>query len=336
MNFFKALILTIILLVANGCSFTTIMSNGKPTELRIVSQKNNSFEIKTLPNRYILSPLTDLDIQSDAAMLMNAATGEILFDRNINQSRAVASMSKIMSELLILEAIEQASLTWDEIVPISDYALLISNYPGYASVKLQQDKDYTVRELFNAMAIRSANGATIALAEALAGTEKEFVNLMNKKANQLGLDQSNFVNSTGLTNVDLHNHHSVGNINDSNMMSARDLGILAKNILNQFPELIEITKLKELSFLDQSYQNSNWMLPGMQVDWINEDVTFQGVDGLKTGFTSEAGYGFTGTVQIKDRRFISVIIGTEEIGDRFLETKILYEAILEQLEEKAQ
>lgn len=336
MKFLKVFMLVFVLLVGNACSLETIFKDDKPKEFTSNSEKLYSFETKKLPAQYIIDPLPALDIAAKAAILINASTGEILFEKNANQSLAIASMSKIMTELLVLEAIETSSLNWDDLVPISSYAYMISNYPGYSSIKLRQDRDYTVRELFNAMAVRSANGATIALAELLSGTEKQFVNLMNQKAKQLDLHDTSFVNSTGLTNIDLHNYHSVGTINDSNMMSAEDLAVLAQYILKHFPELIEITKLKELNFLDESYQNSNWMLPGVQVDWINEDVTFQGVDGLKTGFTDEAGYGFTGTVEINNRRFISVIIGTDEIGERFLETKTLYEAISQQLEAKTQ
>lgn len=333
MKFLKIFMLSLVLLVGNACSFGTIINNNELNEFKPASQKTTLFESKTLPEKYILSPLPDLDIQAGAAILINAVTGEILFEKNINESRPIASMSKIMTELLILEAIELGSLNWDDVIPISDYAYLISNYPGYASVQLRQDKDYTAKELFNAMAIRSANGATIALAEAVGMNEKHFVTQMNEKAKQLELHDTNFVNSTGLTNIDLLKYHSVGTTADSNMMSARDLAILAKHILNNFPELIEVTQRTELNFQDKTYANSNAMLPGLLIDWLNEDLTFQGVDGLKTGFTGDAGYGFTGTVKINERRFISVIIDTEEYEDRFVETKTLYNAILEQLEE---
>src|SRR5699024_8715692 len=140
-------------------------------------------------------------------------------------------MSKIMSELLVLEAIDDGIIHWKDEIQISEYAFTISNQPGFASVKLKKDKTYTVRELFYAMAIQSANGAAIALAEAVSGSEKEFVTSMNEKAKQLGLNDTVFVNSTGLTNHDLNGYYSTGSVDDTNKMSANDLAILAQTII---------------------------------------------------------------------------------------------------------
>src|SRR5690606_33285576 len=228
----------------------------------------------------------------------------------------------------------EGTLRWEDTAEISEYAFVISNHPGFSTVLLQQDEAYTIQELFHAMAIRSANGATIALAEARSGSEKEFVSLMNERAHELGLEDTYFVNSTGLTNDDLQGYHSTGSLDDKNMMSANDLAVLTKHVIERFPELVEITKKKEFGFQENTYTNSNGMLPGTEVDFIDIDVTYDGVDGLKTGFTDEAGYGFTGTVQMNNTRVISVIIGTKEIEDRFLETIALYEAIKKQTRER--
>lgn len=333
MKLFKRLTILFTLLLVTACSsLNAIIGKEQSEQQKPLPELTRSLEHKTMPERYVIEPISDINIEAEAAMLMNGITGDVLFDKNIHESLAVASMSKIMTELLVLEAIEEGKISWEDTVMISDYAFTISNHPGFASVHLQQDQDYTVQELFHAMAIRSANDATIALAELVSGSEKEFVMLMNKKAEQLELNDSYFVNSTGLTNEDLQNNHSTGSISDKNMMSAEDLAKLAKYIIDHYPQLLEITKMQEFIFQNETYTNSNWMLPGLQVDLIEEDVTFEGVDGLKTGFTDDAGYGFTGTVQIKDIRFISVIIGTKEIENRFLETNILYDAVLQQLE----
>jgi len=325
----KQLTILLTLLFLTACNVNASVNDGK-AELTELSERAHALEEKSMPERYIINPISNLDIKAEAAVLVNALTGDVIFEKNSSESLPVASMSKMMTELLILEAVEEGALRWKDTVEISDYAYVISNHPGFSSVLLQQDEAYTIQELFNAMAIRSANGATIALAEALSGSEKEFVALMNDRARELGLEDTYFVNSTGLTNHDLQGFHSTGSLDDKNMMSANDLAVLAKYVINRYPELLEVTKMKEFDFQEKTYANSNWMLPGTEVDFIDIDVTFAGVDGLKTGFTDEAGYGFTGTVQMDDVRVISVIIGTEEIEDRFLETITLYEAVLEQ------
>lgn len=303
----------------------------EPVQPKLHQQMTFSLKHKSIPKWSLVEPLTDISLQAKAAFLMNSVTGDILFDKNADESLAIASMSKIMTELIVLEAIEAGELDWDDFVTISEYAYTISHQPGYSSVQLEQDKKYTVQELFYAMAIQSANGATIALAEAVSGTEKDFVSLMNNKALELQLKDTHFVNSTGLTNVDLLTYHSVGSPEDSNKMSARNLATLVQYVIQQFPDLLNITTQISFDFQGETRYNSNWMLPGTEIDWIDVDITFPGVDGLKTGFTNDAGYGFAGTVEMNDVRFISVIIGTEELENRFVETKILYEAIAEQM-----
>lgn len=322
----KRIKLVIILLFLTACTI-----NATEEDKIYFPERVLQLEGKSMPERYVVDPISDLDIQAEAAILINAVTGEVIFEKNSSTSLAVASMSKIMTELLILEAIEEDTLRWEDTTKISEYAYTISNHPGFSSVLLERDQTYAIEELFHAMAIRSANGATIALTEAMSGSEKKFVALMNKRARELGLEDTHFVNSTGLTNNDLQGFHSTGSLDDKNVMSAKDLAALTKYIIERFPELLEVTKLREFDFQGKTYSNSNWMLTGTEVDFIDVDVTYDGVDGLKTGFTEEAGYGFTGTVQMGDVRVISVIIGTEEIEDRFLETMMLYEAVEEQM-----
>jgi len=319
------------LLFTAGCNKSSTMDQ-EPLGQALHPERTHFFSTKIVPDRYLLEPITDIDLQAKSAILISAQNGDILFDKNSHESLGVASMSKIMSELLVLEAIEEGVMDWEDSVAISDYAYTISHQPGFASIKLEQDELYSVRELFHGMAITSANGATIALAEAVAGSEKEFVTLMNKKAEHLGLENTHFVNSTGLTNHDLQNYHSTGSVDDYNQMSASDLATLTKYIIDNYPDLLEVTNLTEFDVQGETFENSNWMLSGTTGNFVGIDVTYEGVDGLKTGFTSDAGYGFTGTVQIDDSRFISVVIGTDKIEDRFIETGKLYEAISKQLD----
>lgn len=324
------LIILLSLFFTTGCQLDTFFDQGR---LQRVDHQEITHTVtpKPLPERYRFERISDLNLQANSAILINAINGDVLLDKNSDEPLAIASMSKIMTELLVLEALDEGIIDWDDAVDISDYAYTISHQPGFASIQLDQNQVYSVHDLFHGMAITSANGATIALAEKVAGSEKEFVNLMNDKANELELSNTSFVNSTGLTNSDLQNNHSFGSMDDSNEMSASDLAKLTKHILDHYPELLELTSQPEFTIQDKTFQNSNWMLPGSEGHFLDADVTFPEVDGLKTGFTSDAGYGFTGTVQIDGTRFISVIIGTDAIEERFTETGKIYKAVLDQV-----
>src|SRR5699024_4622613 len=168
----------------------------------------------------------------------------------------------------------------------------------------------------------------------VAGSESKFVTQMNQKAKELGLTNSSFVNSTGLTNYHIKNFYSVGKLEDSNHMSAHDVVSLAAYLIDDYPQLLEITSQLAVDFRGTSFESTNIMLPGAIIDYpdfpVDLDVSFKGVDGFKTGYTDEAGYCFVGTTVIEGVRFISVVIGAEEMPDRFIETKAIYKELAAQ------
>ncbi|WP_062201402.1 serine hydrolase [Massilibacterium senegalense] len=259
------------------------------------------------------------DVAAEAALLVDAKTGKILYQKNIDAELAPASMTKMMSEYLVLEAIKEGKLKWNQKVTISEYAHNISQNRSLSNVPLRIDDTYTVKELFEAMAIYSANGATIALAEAVAGSEPKFVDMMNKKAKEMGMPTYKFVNSSGLNNSDLLGKHYPGSdVKEENMMSARSTAILAYNLLKNYPEVLETTSTPKKVFREGTddaikMENWNWMLPELIVE-------YNGVDGLKTGSTDLAGYNFTGTAKRGDMRLISVVMKTNSHLERFRET----------------
>ena len=327
-SYFRYIAITTLLVLLTGCGLYFLLTASQPSQTLTVSNLTSAERSITVKDNNIqiiktLEPLPDIDIQASSAIVMNADNGDILFSRNSNASLPIASMSKMMTELLVLEAIEANSINWQDTSMISDYAYTISNQPGYASVHLTKEQSYTVRELFNAMAITSANGATIALAEMVAGSEKEFVAMMNEKANELGLEDSYFVNTTGLNNTDLGDYYSVGAPTDTNKMSAKDVAILAKQLIKQFPNILQIMDEPMLSFRKKFLLGDDF---GFRM------VRNEGVDGLKTGYTDEAGFCFAGTVEKDDIRLISVVMGTSTIVDRFSETKRLYETAFDQMQ----
>nr|WP_205189086.1 serine hydrolase [Metabacillus iocasae] len=268
-----------------------------------------------------------LNIESDAAMLIEAETGKIIYEKNADTVLGIASMTKMMTEYLVLEAIAEKKITWEQEVTISDYAYQISQDRGLSNVPLLKNGKYNVQELYEAMAIYSANGATIALSEILAGSESNFVKMMNAKAKELELEDYKFVNSTGLSNSLLKGSHPKGTeANDENVLSAKATAKLAYYLVNDYPEVLETAKVPKKVFregTDHQIQmdNWNWMLPGLVFG-------YEGVDGLKTGHTDFAGYCFTGTAERDGVRYITVIMNAQNNGKksfeaRFQETKKL-------------
>lgn len=263
-----------------------------------------------------------VDINASASILVDADSGKILFADNIDDQLPIASMTKMMSEYLILEAIDQGKISWDDEVSISDPVRTLSLQTELSNVPLRQDYSYTVKNLYQSMAIYSANASTIALAEHVAGSEADFVQMMNDKAGELGLESYNFVNSSGLNNSDLAGSHPEGtDANAENELSAKSVAQLAFHLINDYPEVLDTASIPELEFQageDETIQmqNWNWMIPG-----VNPQHEYEGADGLKTGFTSAAGNSFTGTALRDDMRLITVVMGANTRDDRFDETE---------------
>lgn len=256
-----------------------------------------------------------LGINAEAAILLDVKTGKILYQKNPDEVLGVASMSKMMTEYLVLEAIHNKKISWDQKVTINEYVHKLSAAPELSNVGLTQGEEYSVKELYQAMAIFSGNAAAVALAETVAGTEKNFVTMMNKKANELGLKDYNFVNSTGLNNESLLGNQPAGGPKDENVMSARATAKLAYQLISNYPEVIETAKTPKLKFRDgKEYPNFNWMLPGLIFQ-------YEGVDGLKTGSTDFAGYCFTSTAERNGQRYLSVVMKASSKDARFTETR---------------
>ncbi|GAA0337177.1 D-alanyl-D-alanine carboxypeptidase [Bacillus carboniphilus] len=259
-----------------------------------------------------------LGLTAEAAMLIDADTGKILYEKNADTVLGVASMSKMLTEYIVLEAIHDGKITWQQEVTIDEYIHKLSAAPGLSNIGLTQGEAYTVEELYQAMAIHSANAATVALAQVISGSETNFVKLMNEKAAELGLKDFKFVNSTGLNNSSLLGNHPQGTgETDENVMSARATAKLAYLLINDYPEVLDTASMPRLPFRDgREYTNFNWMLPGLIYE-------YQGMDGLKTGSTDFAGYAITGTAKRDGKRFISVIMKTDTREARFSETETL-------------
>lgn len=287
----------------------------------------------TSPLATATAQAASLEVDGEVAVLTDAKTGQILFAQDADKSHAVASMTKMLVEYVVHEEIEAGNLAWDQKITPSDYAVQISQNYELSNVPLLANEQYTVKELYDAMTIYSANGATIALTEATDGTEANFVDRTRKLIESWGIDDAKIYNSTGLNNENLMGNHYPGSPDDvENEMSAKSMAAIAQQVLNKYPEVLEVSSIMEQKFREGTDDeiemiNWNWMLPGMPFG-------YEGVDGLKTGTTLKAGANFTGTAVRGDRRLLSVIMGAgngqDNPGQRFTETARMFDYGFEQ------
>ena len=235
---------------------------------------------------------SELAPNAKSAILIEMSTGSVIYEKNKEEQLSPASMTKIMTMLLIMEALDKKQITMDEKVRTSEYAASM----GGSQIFLEPGEEMTVEQLLRGIAIGSGNDASVAMAEKLAGSEEEFVKLMNKKVKELGLKDTKFQNATGLPVKD---HYS----------TAHDMSVMARELLKH-EEITKFTSLYE-SYLRENTDKKFWLVN------TNRLVKFYpGVDGLKTGFTHEAKYCLTATAKKDNMRVIAVVFGAANPKER--------------------
>ncbi|MBR5662922.1 MAG: D-alanyl-D-alanine carboxypeptidase [Bacilli bacterium] len=238
----------------------------------------------------------DLSLHAKSAILVEESTGKVIYENNADEQLHPASMTKIMSLILVMDALKNNKISLNDEVVISKE----SSSMGGSQVYVNEGEVYKVEELLKGVAIASANDAVVALAEKVAGSKEKFVELMNNKSNELGLKNTHFMNPHGL---DEDNHYS----------SARDMSIMAKELL-KYKDILKYTSKYE-DYFKKKDGSSIWLIN------TNKLVKFyNGMDGLKTGYTSSAGYCLTATAERNNLRFISVVMGEESIENRSEDT----------------
>jgi D-alanyl-D-alanine carboxypeptidase len=255
----------------------------------------------------------DLQLEAVSAVLLDADTGKWLYLQNAQEPLSPASMSKMMTEVIVLDGVQSGKLSWEDPVVVSSYAADV----GGANMGLIAGQTATIRQLFDAIAVHSANDASVALAEFTAGSEAKFVNQMHAKAKEIGLSADTyFANATGLSSEDLDSYATAATDGDT-VMTAKDVALLAQYLIEIHPEVLKVTKKSSVSGVGTSgLRTTNEMLPGQRFGT-------KGNDGLKTGYTKKAGYCFTGTTVLSGHRYITVVMGTNTPDARFEETKKL-------------
>lgn len=234
----------------------------------------------------------DLAKNAKSAILIESSTGKILYEKNADLKLPPASMTKMMSMLIILESIDNGMLSWNDIVVASPNASKM----GGSQILLEIGEKMTVKDLFKGIAVASGNDAVVALAEKISGTEEAFVLLMNKRAKELGLKNTHFENCHG---IDSNDHYS----------SARDMALIAKELVKH-EDIFKYTSIYE-DYLRKDTDRKLWIVN------TNKLVRFyNGADGLKTGYTNLAGYCLTATAKKDNIRLIAVVMGEEDSNVR--------------------
>ena len=234
--------------------------------------------------------LSDEDISAPSAVLMDADTGTVLFEKNAHEVRACASITKVMTLVLVMEALESGQIQWDTVVSTSAHAASM----GGSDIWLEPGETMTVDEMVKATIVASANDAAVALAELVSGTEEEFVAAMNAKAKSLDMKETVFKNCNGLDE-------------DGHVTSAYDVAVMSKELLRH-PKILEYSGI--------------WMdeLRGGKTQLVNTNKllkSYQGITGLKTGTTSQAGSCISATAQRDGLHLIAVVLGSQTGKERF-------------------
>jgi len=239
-------------------------------------------------------------INADAYLLVDYTTGETLVAHNVDERLPPASLTKLMTAYILAEEVDAGRLSLDDNVTVSRNSWSQNpTFRGSSLMWIEPGKSVTVGELEKGIVISSGNDATVAIAEHIAGSEEAFVSLMNNYAEVLGLTSTHFENTHGLPNPD-------------HLTSARDLAVLAAAAIRDHPERYKVYKQQSYTYNDITQYNRNHLL--------REDPS---VDGLKTGYTSVAGYGLVASAEREGMRLISVVLGSNSTRSRKAETRAL-------------
>ena len=231
----------------------------------------------------------EMEVSAKSAVLMDVATGTVLFEKNAHEALAPASVTKIMTMLLIMEAVDSGSITYDDMVTASEAAAA----KGGSQIYLKAGEQMSVSEMLKSIAVSSANDCACAMAEHLSGSEGAFVDRMNQRAKELGMEDTHFVNCTGLDDSPEATRHRT---------SAYDIALMSRELLGKHPDIKKYTTIWMDTIRGGAFGLSN----------TNKLIRFYpGATGLKTGFTSGAGYCLSATAEREGLELIAVTMGCE-------------------------
>lgn len=243
----------------------------------------------------------DMEIPSKSAVLMDVATGTVLYEQDSHTPLAPASVTKVMTMLLIMEAIDSGRIGWNDLVTTSEAAAA----KGGSQIFLKVGETMSVADMVKSIAVSSANDCACAMAEHIAGSEPAFVEMMNQRAKELGMQDTHFVNCTGLDDAPEAKDHKT---------SAYDIALMSRELLKNHPDIKKYTTIWMDTVRNGAFGLAN----------TNKLVRFyQGATGLKTGFTSQAGYCLSASAMREDMEMIAVVMGSATSKERFAACKSL-------------
>ncbi len=255
----------------------------------------SAFPVAAQKTQHDVAPQPALSVAAKSYILTDFQSGQTLASQNVHERVEPASLTKLMTAHVVFSALQQKRITLTQVVPVSERAWRTQG----SRMFIEPNRPVTVDELMRGMIVQSGNDACIALAEAVAGSESAFVQMMNKEAGRLGMKNTRFANSTGLPDPE---HYT----------TARDLALLAAAMIRDFPEYYPLYSLREYTYNKITQPNRNRLL------WLDPNV-----DGLKTGHTDAAGYCLITSAKRGDRRLISVVMGAASDNTRTMESQRL-------------
>lgn len=263
----------------------------------LAAQQKSSEETGSESVAKVMDASNVFDLKAKASVLMDGVSGSVLMEKNSHERLPIASVTKVMSMLLIMEAVDSGKITYNDMVQVTDHSYSM----GGSQVYLKPGEEFTVQEMMKAVAIHSANDATVALAEKISGSEEAFVSMMNRKAKELGMNDTNFLDCTGLTD-------------DGHYSSANDIALMSRELIMKHPRILEITTIWHDTFRNGvfSLDNTNKLIG-----------KYEGINGLKTGFTTKAGYCLSASALRNNLQLIAVVLGEPNDSIRFAEARKL-------------
>lgn len=259
----------------------------------------------------------DLDLPVQSAIAVEADTGKILYEKDSDKVRDIGGLSTLLTTYLIFEAIHDKKLSLKDPIKVSEKALALNAIEGAGSIPMVADR-YTVEDLLTALLVGNSSTAALALAEKVGGSEEQFVKKMKKKLADWGIQSPHLINATGLNTYTI-NGNSEGK-DDENQLSAYDIAVIAKHLLEDFPEVTKYTSKPTALFSNMQIENPNLMLEGMP----NYRT---GVDGLRVSNSSKGGISFAASTTQNGIHMITVVLGVDAVdGDpyaRFVATSSL-------------
>lgn len=281
--------------------FSVVYATQTSEELSETSEMTNEDQTDVVTDGAMSN--TEIGIQSPSVVLMELNSGHIIYEKDGNTARKPASVTKLMTMLLSFEALESGRITWDQVVTVSEHASSM----GGSQVYLEPGEEQTIETLMKSMIVSSANDAAVAMAEVVAGSETAFVQLMNDKAKALGMNNTSFQNACGL---DAEGH----------VMSAKDIAILSRQLLLEHPEVTDYTTIWMDTIIHRTKKGESEFGLANTNKFLKK---YDGANGLKTGYTSEAGFSMSATATRNGMTLIAVVMGSETKDIRYADATTL-------------